>query len=245
MDYEKKYNEALSKCKAYIDDTEKRWSEEFSRATEEVFKEIFPELRESEDERIRKELIYFLRSPFIKENLTDEKVAPWLEWLEKQEEQKPAEWSEVELEFRGEKVTVKRPFFRDDKGRGYSTTKQDEEVAWNALRAWCEKKGISIYDLYPKAEWSKEDADILNCCISSIEEAKENRYAYKETDGDTSYDHEIAWLKSLRPDTFQNGNSRWKPSEEQMDSLRDTIVQTKGYSYSMYLPELYEQLKKL
>ena len=58
----------------------------------------------------------------------------------------------------------------------------------------------------PKQEWSEEDEDMLNSCISSIEEAKENRYAYKETDGDTSYDHEIAWLKSLRPS--------WKPSEE-------------------------------
>lgn len=51
------------------------------------------------------------------------------------------------------------------------------------------------------AEWSEEDEDMLNSCISSIEEAKENRYAYKETDGDTSYDHEIAWLKSL-PERF-------------------------------------------
>lgn len=38
----------------------------------------------SEDERIRKELVNFLQSPFIKENLTDEKVAPWLAYLEKQ-----------------------------------------------------------------------------------------------------------------------------------------------------------------
>ena len=37
----------------------------------------------------------------------------------------------------------------------------------------------------------------------------------------------------------------WKPSEEQMCSLKDTIVNTKGYQYSVYLLELYEQLKKL
>ena len=56
------------------------------------------------------------------------------------------------------------------------------------------------------AEWSEEDKDMLNSCISSIEEAKENRYAYKETDGDTSYDHEIAWLKSLRHQSKQKCN---------------------------------------
>lgn len=80
--------------------------------------------------------------------------------------------------------------------------------------AWYRKSGygyVSFEDGYDwleknleymkpnKQEWSEEDADMLNCCISSIEEAKENRYAYKETDGDTSYDREIDWLKSLRP----------------------------------------------
>ena len=39
-----------------------------------------------EDERIREELVNFLQSPFIKENLTDEKVAPWIAYLEKQKE---------------------------------------------------------------------------------------------------------------------------------------------------------------
>ena len=160
------------------------------------------------------------------------------EQLIKQKEQKPA-LSEVELLFRGEKVTVKRPFYRDNKGRGYSTTEEDEETAWNALRAWCEKKGISLYDLYPKAEWSEEDADMLNCCISSIEEAKENRYAYKETDGDTSYDREIDWLKSLRPS--------WKPSEEEMKAL-DVACSGKlwyGEIYLNGLRRIREQLKKL
>lgn len=55
----------------------------------EMFPDSFPELRESEDERIRKGLINFLRSPFIKETLIDEKVAPWITYLEKQKEQKP------------------------------------------------------------------------------------------------------------------------------------------------------------
>lgn len=51
---------------------------------------LIPELADSEDERTRKELVDFLHSPFIKENLTDEKVAPWLAYLEKLKEQKPA-----------------------------------------------------------------------------------------------------------------------------------------------------------
>jgi len=166
------------------------------------------------------------------------------------------EWKEVELEFRGEKVKIKRPFFRDDKGREYSTTEQDEDVAWYALRAWCDKKGISLYELYPKVEWSEEDEEMLEYVIGDVNDAKQ---LFTTKAAINLCDKEIAWLKSLRPQYhgdvtmteaykmgFEAGKaSSWKPSEEQMDSLRDTIANTKGYSYSIYLLELYEQLKKL
>ena len=88
------------------------------------------------------------------------------------------------------------------------------------------------------AERSEEDEDMLNSCISSIEEAKENRYAYKETDGDTSYDHEIAWLKSLRP------QSHLKPSEEQMEAFKNSVEHIPSAYYDD-MWELYEYLKQL
>ena len=81
---------------------------------------------------------------------------------------------------------------------------------------------------------------MLNSCISSIEEAKENRYAYKETDGDTSYDHEIAWLKSIRPS--------WKPSEHQMSMLLAVVNDPNNAgseSCHLSLKSLYNELKKL
>ena len=93
-----------------------------------------------------------------------------------------------------------------------------------------------------KQEWSEEDEEMLNSCISSIEEAKENRYAYKETDGDTSYDHEIAWLKSLRP------QPHWKPSEAQMRYLLAVINDPNNIgseSCYMTIKSLYNDLKKL
>lgn len=51
------------------------------------------------------------------------------------------------------------------------------------------------------------------------------------------------WLNSFRsrPKTSNN----WKPSKEQMDSLRNTIALTKGSSCSRFLPKLYKDLKKL
>ena len=81
MNYEKAYKEALVKCKAYIDDTQKRWSEEFCKATEEVFFEIFPELKESEDEKIRKAQLDYWRSVGGKEwhGVPVQEVIAWLE----------------------------------------------------------------------------------------------------------------------------------------------------------------------
>ena len=194
---------------------------------------------ESEDERIRKEMISFLRSPFIKENLTDEKVAPWLAYLEKQKEPTTeelyAEAGTTEKEYIAntmKKVRAMRERKKEQKPElvqqppityTYKSNASRDERLKAALLALLNsdllkvKEGgyftkqdlIEWVERIPTdkpAEWSEEDADILNCCISSIEEAKENRYAYKETDGDTSYDREIDWLKSLRPS--------WKPSDQ-------------------------------
>ena len=81
MGYEKAYKEALERAKHGL-----------------PIDEIFPELKESEDERINK----FLRQTFIALYLCRDKTGKWhgepvtniLAYLEKQKEQQPAEWSE-------------------------------------------------------------------------------------------------------------------------------------------------------
>lgn len=57
---------------------------------------IFPELRESEDERIRKELINFIL--YKAKGVSEEQEHSWVVYLEKQKEQKPAEWSNEDEE---------------------------------------------------------------------------------------------------------------------------------------------------
>jgi len=63
-----------------------------------IIETIFPELKESEDERIRKEIIDFI---YDKTNTYElrEKSNSWLAWLEKQGEQKSDEWSEEDENF--------------------------------------------------------------------------------------------------------------------------------------------------
>lgn len=178
-----------------------------------------------------------------------------IDWLKSLHPQPKQEWSEVELTFRGEKVKVKRPFYRDDNGRGYSTTEQDEDVAWYALRAWCEKKGISMYDLYPREEWSEEDEEMRKNIIWVLEsfvskaECEQNSAL---TATYPTYFKEIAWLKSLRPVSKESLQS-WKPSEEQMEAFKGYIedFQAKaeaavgGWNNFDVMIQLFEQLNKL
>ena len=58
-----------------------------------TFLKYFPELKESEDEKIRKELITHCRNTRCVTEEGAERIATWISWLEKQGEQNPV-WSE-------------------------------------------------------------------------------------------------------------------------------------------------------
>ena len=81
-DYKKKYEKALALAKEmYKDDCETCLY---------CLEQLFPELAEPDDEKIRKEIITYLSTVDDKELIPYES---WIAWLEKQGEQKPAEWS--------------------------------------------------------------------------------------------------------------------------------------------------------
>lgn len=90
MDYEKRYKEALGRIQTYV--KEGRFSKEFAGL-------VFPELAESEDEKIRKEIVTALEVNVASNSSTmfpgsHYTVEEAIAWLEKQGEQKPTEWSE-------------------------------------------------------------------------------------------------------------------------------------------------------
>lgn len=85
MDYEKKYKEALERAKKwyYAPNADK-----MPTYANRIIKEIFPELKESEGEKIRKEIADFIYiSAFKPKDI--KKKEKWLTWLEKQGNQKP------------------------------------------------------------------------------------------------------------------------------------------------------------
>ena len=73
MDYEKAYKEALERAKKG-----------------ECLENIFPELKESEDEKTKREIMEYITH--YKDSLDDDEYRTWIVWLEKQGEQKYA-WS--------------------------------------------------------------------------------------------------------------------------------------------------------
>lgn len=88
--YEKKYKEIVGLIK-------KAYLYAQTDSTKAVLEEIFPELSESEDEKVRKELIDAIQGLWVNDALpmplSLKRKDEWLAWLEKQGEKKPA-WSE-------------------------------------------------------------------------------------------------------------------------------------------------------
>ena len=93
-DYERQFKEIVAKAKAAYG------TGAYDDSTLEF---LIPGLRESEDERIRKELVALfieVRNSEGNEGYWhDLKVADILAWLEKQKEQMPAEWSEEDEKY--------------------------------------------------------------------------------------------------------------------------------------------------
>jgi hypothetical protein len=87
MDYKEKYENGVECIQEILGGAGDSIKTSILRKRLQAF---FPELKEDEGETTRKSLISFLKSPFINENIVDEKVAPWITWLEKQKEPKDA-----------------------------------------------------------------------------------------------------------------------------------------------------------
>ena len=195
MDYEKKYKEALERARKIHSEIVNNEIIGFPGQIE----DIFPELRESEDERVRKEMISFLRSPFIKENLTNEKVAPWLSYLEKQKEQKHPNGC----------------FTCDEYKKGY------EEGRRNGFTAGYNKaiKEVEQNVEQKPAEWSEEDEKMRNLAIEWAE-TMYGQFRFVDI-GSTDFRKIVAWLKSIRPQPKQE----WSEEEKQILHSFEVICQ--------------------
>lgn len=83
----------------------------------------------------------------------------------------------------------------------------------------------------PKQEWSKEDENMMSDIIGVV--VSESPLSLEEEA------KHIDFLKSLRP------QPHWKPSEEQMEALKEAMYQLDGSEYSDGIDSLFNDIKML
>ena len=198
-----------------VEEKAKAYDEAFRRAKEKyvefegmkqgnVLEDVFPELKESEDERIRGNIIATIHL-YYGEPLEYE-AKEMIAWLEKQGEQKPADtekgakgndreipnsaWSEEdETKIKSIIALLKSPSLcAMDGNKGII----DENIKYlNTLKERVQPQ--------PKQEWSEEDEKTVNDIMWIIEAYRKN--GFNETHLQIANNSET-WLKSLRPQNW-------------------------------------------
>lgn len=286
MNYEKAYKEALERAKDLHDNhplgQPPTWI---------TCEKIFPVLKESDDDRIRKGIICGMnalkeqhKETFASIPIND--CIAWLEkqkeiktedfgefinklskqfpqisfaklsriavrvknWLEKQGENKPAEWSKEDeqnlnfwLDNNKSVDSDKRNWLRSIKDRVQpqpNYVEQDTEThdLWVYIREWNDKFGrlpkdedelASCIDYVMKRQkpaWSEDDEHYKNGLIGLVEDSKAGLPISLRGE---AADKCIDWLKSIKP-------NHWKPSDEQLTALKNAIIGKRGPLYDLY-----------
>lgn len=226
MDYEKKYKESMTKMSTFLAKHDGFTISKDGEMYKEL-SEIFPELKESEDEKIRKELLGFHKDAVQSLQLQEREDNIWsieqhekfITWLEKQGEQKQ------------------------------DPCEHCDNIKLNCTNFPCIKKvafeqGKSVYDVINEkqgeqkpAEWSEEMGSLTLDAIGLIraygEDVKKNsQLGQKIARADaflTDLYHEAFYPQTFNPRKDLR-SVEW--SEEDMHGLTNTIALIQGYKDS-------------
>jgi hypothetical protein len=220
--------------------------------------EVFPELKESEDERIRKMLVEQMKrwkkcaeDNNVEQDVKDASAA--IAYLEKQKEQKPVISDEAIREgvahfgitqYQIDYWLKKHINVVDQKPVECIEDSVKFKEGFNAGRESGLRDGqkyvldnLDSYGLCKPAEWSEEDLQHKSWILECLADGEKKMPEYAE-DFQAAY----KWLKSLRY------KPHWKPSEEQMEALKLIVSNKKHYApvlHEIALDTLYNDLKKL
>lgn len=250
--YEKKYKDAQK----WIESIYTELSHEHQMEAE----SFFLELKESEDERIRKELIKALSS-IGKRNWGGIDVFESIAWLEKQGNKKPItididkmcdSFAHTDIKGYGipsmYEVDSYRKGINDALNLVLNIEKQGEQKSQRTISAEAKEA------LYDKPAWSEEDAFRASALTDVVKSGGSIRPELRN--------EFVDWLKSLknrvqpiheysdteRQEMFIRSQRPhfWKPSDEQMKALKYVayhLMPDNNYRKEMF--SLYEDLKKL
>ena len=220
-DYKKKYEDALAVAKTVMNNA-------YEQETKTACTEIFPELKDSEDERVRRiitetifctygdsqeylDVIDWLKKQ--KEQPTDEEMLRTLH-LEyekgvadtiakyEQKEQKPAEWSEEDEKPFNDVLSGLKYAYEDLRNNKSFDSAKDIKEAFDWMQA-----RVKYFRPQPKVEWSEEDEKIQEGIMQFL-------YAWRS---DTKITKWLDWLKSIHPQQKQE----W--SEEDEEAIKELL----------------------
>ena len=229
----KAYDEALEKTRIYRDNA--RIAEDYGAVAR--YENIFPELRESEDERIRNGLVKLLTvaGEAYVVNSTGIEKSSYLAYLKKQKDHFRDDTKMVEKQDYSGLNDLERSIHRGFLSAGVENVPVAiiKETANECKR---------IANENANAEWGEEDERILYNVIAYVGYAAGER-GVKDDD----FKEANEWLRNLR------SHPSWKPSEEQMRCLCEVVDEAirkhnesvSGYRPARVLKSLYEQLQKL
>ena len=215
MDYEQKYKEALERAKGVIE--QNPLMEYLKKGIE----YILPELKESEDERIRKALIRFHKSTIDVDGIKGEDIIAWLE-----KQGNLVKYYEDKLD----KCAC------DNFNKGYK----------KALEKQGEKKPADKVELNPA--WSKEDtfiiSKILYICNFYEKSYEHTSFVIESIKEDVNKIDN--WLKSLKDRyTWKPSDEQMKAFEHFVKSIGESGYASPYENNTKLLYSLLEQLKKL
>ena len=200
-----------------------------------VLESLFPELKESEDERIRKKICKLLwdNAPYEE---AQEYIA-WLELLFQKMHEAGYEWDAEKKELK--KIEQKGMNIVEEDMTPFQkkvfciidTTIEEEQ----GLKQVCDELLRLTHDeIIQNPAWSEEDEKIAKTIINEFEQCSEWCCANGLTKEDC-----ITWLKSLKP------QNRWKPSDEQMEALDRAQAELCSTEYNKPICDLIDALNKL
>ena len=183
--------------------------------------------KESEDERIRKEIRDFL--------IDMECVKEWVAYLEKQKEQKPTKRPKFKI---GDVVKFKG--FGDEPANDtpLKIVGYDNELYLfdnGTTDLFSEQNLYELVEQKP-AEWSEEDEAAYDAFMCEVVNEKMNPTI-----------EQIKWLRSIR-DRLKSLRPSWKPSEGQMEALEYVIRDYREDSCNAtanYLQEILDHLENM
>lgn len=208
-----RYEKALELARAYYD-----------KDANAFLDTIFPELKENEDERIRKAMLQHFKNK-TKEKWCNIPVKDIISWFEKQDHDGKKWITPAELN-RLETLRYEAGF---DDGVRSEMKKQEDHF----------RDDTKMVEQKP-AEWSEEDKKKIHFLSRLIEfQVKDGEYCFGEGSCTICKQEAMEMLKSLR--------SSWKPSEEQIEALERCVeyLEESDNEDADILAGLCEHLKKL